>query len=475
MIGKLPTYLGVGGILAILVYAAALVVIAMLVVRRRQPLFYIAAYGLVLITAFLGQAVLRWADFQWPDDSVVVAVVLAGIVLVLTRRVRAIHWAAIGLALAGFFLADLNSTYYVQVIREDISEALKAAEEARRLEREKELRKLRDQAADIAFAEDTAADPLDLAGVEKAKVEKVMSDGTVVTVTDEGEAAPPGYAYRERGKQGRDPNAERVREGEEKALTEQRLPPSGDEAAPAEHDQEGISLPPQERQVAQDLDVANLFAARSVLWVAVLMVLVDYVRQFNRTVGSHWTVPIAGRVVDALSPKTHAVRLTAPAPEAVARYIEDVVRKGETFLYFGPDDPWPDRQALHRVAVRGRSVAWPLAKLVYGPGPLPVDETFVFESAWFGRYGVVLRGEERARQMLDALLSYLDRKHRPRARARRSVHVVWDFMTPLDDETFDELAYLASEANLKLVVVARSAPGAADAARFDECVDLSAV
>jgi hypothetical protein len=144
-------------------------------------------------------------------------------------------------------------------------------------------------------------------------------------------------------------------------------------------------------------------------------------------------------------PKSHSVWVPGMA---VGAYLANVVRKRETFLYLGPTDPLP-ATALPRLWK-----FWPLPK----HNAAGYDDELVFESAWFHRYGVVITGRAEAEQRLAGLRTFLEQRHRTHARARRTVHVVWDFDTAPAEATLTKLCELCREANYKLVVTAPAAP-----------------
>ena len=292
------------------------------------------------------------------------------------------------------------------------------------------------------------------------------------TLADEDAPEPkaPALSYREVGKQKRE-EGKKQDMGE---LTENTRPP--DDA------RSGRAMPEADAMAADRFDRMNLFFARWVPWLALVMVGFDYLSRFNRTRGYLFPLPIAGRAVDALFPKTHSVLLTLEPPagcepaggyrDVLRRYLEDVVRKGETFIYCGPTDLWHAPELYRLPPVRGRRL-WPLRKIHHGVGDAPTDARFVFDSAWFGRYCFVVTDAEAATALLASLADYLEVRRVPRAAARRTVHVVWHFASPPPSDTIRELLFLCPETNFKLTVVA-DAPGYGEelAPLFEEQAEL---
>ena len=86
-------------------------------------------------------------------------------------------------------------------------------------------------------------------------------------------------------------------------------------------------------------------------------------------------LPLPGWLVDTFSPKTSSVCFVGGGRDALTAYMERAVRKGETFLYFGNEDPWA-RTELPRLPVPvGR-----LQKLVHGPDDPDLDLRMLLES-----------------------------------------------------------------------------------------------
>jgi len=307
----------------------------------------------------------------------------------------------------------------------------------------------------------------------KAAVEGAPKPKAPEAAAPEAPKEPPASSYREAGKQERE-EGKKQDMGE---LTENTRPP--------EEARAGRAMSEADAAAADRFDRMNLFFARWVPWLALLMVGFDYLSRFNRTRGYLFPLPIAGRAVDTLFPKTHSVLLTLKPPagcepaggyrDALRRYLEDTVRKGETFIYCGPADLWDAPELCRLPSVRGRRL-WPLRKIRHGADDAPTDARFVFDSAWFGRYCFVATDAEAATALLASLVGYLEVRRVPRAAARRTVHVVWHFASLPPSDTMRELLFLCPETNFKLAVVADAhgyGYGEDLAPLFEEQVELS--
>ena len=359
------------------------------------------------------------------------------------------YWLALGVALLGLWLANVNSGQ-VNRIRRDQSIELKAARER----------------AEAAAAE--------------AEAETVQDTGSHETPQAEGDAR----AYRQRGKQTRDAGKS----------------DSGRVSGAAERVEEGTAatgrmLRPRDLLRANWLDRRNLFGARCVLWLAVLLLVVDYLERFNKVFGAYFPLPIAGRIMDSLWSKPYTVHVRSAQQAALKSFLVDTVRKGETFIFFTEKDPWkesaiprlllPDirpwllklaarlgrrRTAAERAAMR----AWPgrvgfrrLTKVTCaGPGERFDSET-AFESAWFGRYCFVVEGHDTGRAWIKDLAAFLSMRQSVLAHVRRTVNVVWGLGSQVPADVMKDLLFLCPETNYRLVLVGGEQPSEA-AGRFDE-------
>jgi len=354
------------------------------------------------------------------------------------------YWMAAALALLGLVLANINSRF-VSAIEVDRSEEL-----AKGIERQKQLRAeleadAKSKAAKVRFAEDSATDALDLAGLP------ATTNVYEMAAKEDDDAK---YAYRKRGKQQRAVSAA--------TATNQLMAGT---VAPTVKAAAVRTMLETDVIRANRYDRINLFLARLCLWLAAFLVIWDYLARFNRTLGHLYPLPIAHEYLDSIWPKTHTVLFRQPSAETVRQYLENVVRKGETFLYFGPD-PCPGSERLPRFRWHQWQF-WQLPKLTVAS---QLEDEFAFEAAWFHRYCVVVPDLTRARKLLDSVLSLLDQRHRTRARARKTVHVVWAFPDAPSHETLARLHDLCRDTNFKFLLAAK-----ADGEHFEEVFELSPV
>jgi hypothetical protein len=330
----------------------------------------------------------------------------------------------LALAISGFVLAKANSRS-VSAIRTDRSQELEAARiRAARLEKAQDREEKGDAAApqepDAEGATDTDAPP---------------------------DAEEPRRTYRAKGKVAR--TAGRKKEDPVLVAAQRTTEASG----------------PRVRVMAEadvlranSLDRVNLVLARFTVWLAVVLVLADYLSRLNRAFDAYLPLPIACRLLDALFPKQLVVRIPTQVPEAWKQALACAVRKGETFLYFTETDPWPDatlpRLRVGSCTLRSLTKTAPDTCATAAPG-----NRFLFESLWFGRWCVVVEGTEHSRAVLDDLILFLRTRHAVLASARRTVNVAWGLAAPLPEETILELAFLCRETNFRLLLPPSADPG----------------
>ncbi|HUT01784.1 MAG TPA: hypothetical protein VM031_04980 [Phycisphaerae bacterium] len=379
----------------------------------------------------------------WPPILAVLAVLLLWAAI---RREVPVAFGALVLALAAFGLGMWNSDN-VSAIREDRSAEIAAARARQEEARRAEAARPEGAAADIHSAEDDANAATRPAGGKKGPAA----------------ASQPGYAYRQAGRQTRDPN--QVADANAEALTKAVADQARRDAAATPV---ARTLPGAELILANQLDLINRFFVRWTLVVALLAAVVEYLRRFNATFGSILPLPIACRAIDSLWPKTHTVHLHDPQGLAVVEYLRTAVQKGESFLCFAPADPWPGSDRLPRWPI-----GWfqPLRKIACEPGDPAYGARLLFESAWYGRYCVVLRTPgftEATGAFLADVLELLRMRRHTRASAARTLNLAWAVPEPLPRALLEKLAFLCKETNVKLVVASAEPAGPDAADLFEE-------
>lgn len=371
------------------------------------------------------------ATFGLVGAASVVAWAVAALLLTagLFSRRRWTTWlTALGAAAAAVGLATVTSES-IRAIEVDRSAEVAAAEAAGA---EKAQERLRGRAADVRFAEDTAADQADVAGVSVAE-----EQGAYERAVEEELARIP--AYRSRGK--------RVRGGADARGDGEAAPGASDPAAAAEEAPAVRSLPESQLLVADRFDRANRALAWGLVSLAAGLCCLEYVRRYHTTLDAVWPVPLAGTFVDGLAAKEH--RAAVPA-DRLLELLDLAVRKGETFVAFVEHDPLADRESVDRIAIG--PLGWRLPKRTFSAAALADDPgllELVFETAWFGRGCFVITGEEGAAAVLTAMAEAFGRRTRTRAAARCTVNIVWGLPAAPPPAAGDDLSRLAARLNLR--------------------------
>lgn len=368
------------------------------------------------------------------------------------RTVR--YWQALVLLLVALHLADLR---FVQVARYRTDQSVElAAAEQRRLQ-------------EAAKAGDTS--------------EGENPDAVYEAAAARGAQAADARAYRQRGRVER----EAGRRVEEAPLVE--IERAAEQVVAKEAKAYRSSELLRMRRWAR----GNRRFTVACLWLMGCLTVLDYMRRLHTPADAYLPLPLDGPWLNLLFPDVSSVWLTAGAAGDEARYLETLVRKGESFIRFGTGDPWEGRAALPRIVVpnprpllalpwrhlapvlRSRRPAWadwvdrrlaggpllairPLTLVRY-QGALPaggMDDTL--ESAWFRRYGFSIHPGAHAGAWLEALDDFLRRRQIVLASARRTVNLVFASGDLLSREQFLEFQFLCSETNCRLTVI--TPPGA---------------
>ena len=461
---RLARYFRLAGTASVLAWLAATAVLAVFAFRLRRLSFCFIAAGLC------GLALLMAYILAGPLTLAIWAGLLCAAAIVWRRVSRtALCAGTIALALAGVLLGEVNSRAVSEIRIDRTAELLAARRRQERL-RADEVARLQAGTADIQFVEDTDQDRLDLAG-------KTATQAALLTASRPADGVPE---YRRRGKQ--------TRSAPKPTGTAADFAELADGVARREV-RPGRAMRAPDVIRANRLDRVNLVAVRLGLLVAILMLATDYLDRFNRTTGAWLALPVAGRIIDALFPKTRTAWVRSAAAAALRGHLETVVRKGETFVYFGPADPWRDvppapprfdlparlrrrpppdgDPPLHRLPLG----LWPVGKIVRRPDGAFPDSGFIFESAWFGRYCFVIEGAEAAGEVLAHFRDRLERRRRSRAAARKTVHLVWHLPERPCPDGLEELAWLCRETNFKLLVWSADGPPDETADAFEEHIE----
>ncbi|NLB55845.1 MAG: hypothetical protein GX811_08805 [Lentisphaerae bacterium] len=223
---------------------------------------------------------------------------------------------AFTIALLAMLLAYINSGN-VDRIRIDTSAEERARQEEMAKRRDRELQRIGSRAARIRFAEDSEYDHLDLAGVKDvSQLSKYEAAAQGLTPS----AEPELPEYMRGGKQQRITGVGTEEEQETGVM-------SLEQNDVTDWQDDGYRyLPQADRDRAVKLDRINVKAAKLVLFLAFLGLLLDYFSRFNRTFVSGFPLPAASRTVDTFFPKKHATLVPESHKEVIGQFLRKSVK-----------------------------------------------------------------------------------------------------------------------------------------------------
>lgn len=351
-------------------------------------------------------------------------------------------------ALGGLLMAEVNSQTYVSRITVDQTEVVEKQLAARELARKQAEAERAEQAADISFAEDAAGDRLDKAGLDDTDLAYFESFGSETPAwkqkkktrvegagdTDDLEAMIGATTQRE------GVDAEAVVE-----VTRQREP---------------IYMSEKDMLKANRLDKVNLTITQVVLLLAVLFVIVDYVRRLNVYHEAYFPLPLPSAWADAMTQRPAITRQTDKPRRSLREELHFITRRGEVFIHF------TDNAAI------AREVATELPRLPGGLWPIRVlnlhsetdiDNRSVFETLWFGRNSFVLQDYERATLLLNGFAIWLSQRREVKAKTRRTVHLVWDMDVEVPMAVRQLIETIGRKTGFTLLICRIPKPSEADA------------
>jgi hypothetical protein len=333
------------------------------------------------------------------------------------RRRRWTRWLAAAAAAAVAVVLAAATSASIRSIEVDRSAEVRAAEAAGAKAVQE---KLRGRAANVRFAEDTAADQADVAGVTKAEEE-----GAYERAVEEQLAKIP--AYRGRGKKARAGRKGAAKADDEAAASADAEATDGDPALDdAEPEPDVRRLPEAQLVVADRFDRGNRSVAWTALAFAVGLVGIEYVRRFNSTFDPVWPLPLAGTAVDGLVGKEHVTPLPPGGSEALPVWLESLARKGESFVVLAAADPLAGRSELPRLSLGPWRPSTPVRK--FAAADLVADPSLAelaFESAWFGRACSVITGAGGVGEVLAQFATAVESRRHCRAVAGRTLDIIW--------------------------------------------------
>lgn len=342
---------------------------------------------------------------------------------------------ALAVALLAYLFAFVNSRTYVNRIQLDqraeiaavqakLDEARKAAEQSRSGE-----------VAQIRFAEDAAGDYLDAGGMDSADL-KYMEKVN--------QAVEPAWKKnkKQRSAGGQEDESLDSLVGGQAGSKAVALEPSVEENA--------VMMKASDKAMADRLDAANLKLIRLLILLAVLFVVLDYLRRANRYAEAYLPLPLPSAWLNGISPMPPISLRPTPARRTLPEELAWLIRRGDAFVYL-TNDPWAADKIPSTLPRLGKR-AWPTDVLRVRSGTDEMSDDFIFETLWYGRSSFVVDTSQRVKQMLDRFNILLAERRACRAKVAQTVHVIWDCGQPPDEAWRTEFVKLAKATGLTLVV-----------------------
>ncbi len=366
---------------------------------------------------------------------------LWGLHLLIKPRKWLAHVAVLCAVLA-VVLAEVNSQAYVSRIAVDQAEVVEQAMAARDLARQQAEKQRAEEAANIQFAEDASGDRLDKAGLDDTDLSYFESFG---------DDAPDW----KKQKQTRDENA--GADDDLEAMIGGTTEREGVDVEGMEQakEREPIFLSEKDMLTANRLDKANLTATLVMLALAVLFVVVDYVRRLNVYREAYFPLPIPSKWADALTPRPSVVVQPDKPRRSVQDELRFITRRGEVFLYFSDDPDAADEAGAAMPRLPGGQ--WPIRVLDLKQAS-ELDDRFVFETLWFGRNSFVLQDEVRALKMLESFVTWLAMRRDAKAHTNRRVHLLWDLGIEVPQPLRQRIETLGKATGLTLLICQKLKP-----------------
>lgn len=200
---------------------------------------------------------------------------------------------------------------------------------------------------------------------------------------------------------------------------------------------------------ANQWDRMNLLAARSMVWLSLIAMVLLYLRLFNDRKPPKPSLPLSSPLMDLFSRKPNHLEIELSTPEALANYLRRTARRGESFICFA-DLKLNLPVALPRIGL-GR---WNLSALPVATDPSIAtdrDVEYIFESVWFNRLGVVFSSLEATTYLIEYFNYLLYSRIRSRASAWQTMVILIPKKAIEGANGLETLRFFAEQTNIQLV------------------------
>ena len=344
------------------------------------------------------------------------------------------------LALASLVCARINSTQHVARVEVDPSIMLAMMDEERKKKEQALLESRTDEVDNIRFAEDAQGENLDIAGMDEVDLKYLKAIQ---------EAETPEWAKK---KKARGENAQEDDSLESAIGAKKQSEGANVEALEEEEAPEPILMDEASVVLASEMDLWNLRVSEWLFYIAILILLLDYIRRANIYREALWPIPLPSSWLQAFTPLPVVYHQPEKPRRDVASQLAWFTRRGDQWIYF-TDQPGKTAEIKDSL---GKLKKWP-----YRLDLLEVDDRMdnelVMESAWYGRASFICDSAERGVGLLGHCLSQLKHRRITKAHAPQYVHLVWDCDQELSPDAFEAFQERAVHSRVSLYVIPQAA------------------
>jgi hypothetical protein len=337
---------------------------------------------------------------------------------------------ALVLAIAAVMLAKHNSKNYVNLIQPDRTEEIAAQQAREEATRKAALESLGQDVSDVRFAEDTATDSLDRAGLNQDDL-KYMDAIT-------GSSSPAWKNEKKsRSAGGADDGSIEAAVGGGNAIKA-----ANSDVIDEMQEETPVTMNEKDLAMANRLDALNLKIIYCLIALAIVMVIIDYLKRANMHGKESFALPIPSSLLNNLTPLPPVVERPEPAD------LAQLIKRGDSFVYLTDN-----KQSASNVPESFPCIPFSKKRvdvLRANEELATIDNDFIFETLWFGRSSFVVDSAARSEQLVERFIELLIKRKETRAKLKQTVHVIWDIETPMPKQLKENFSMLAKATGFSL-------------------------
>ncbi len=345
---------------------------------------------------------------------------------------------ALLVSVVAFAFAVINSKNHVNKLQLDTSEQLAALEAEREAKRQAALDSRSGDVADIRFAEDGSEDYYDRAGMDETELKYLDS------VDDSSE--PSWKKKKDRSESSGDAD-----DLESQIGAVEETESVNAEALEGVTEEEPIMMTADELKVANMLDGANLTMTRLILILALILLVVDYLRRANNYHEAYLPLPLPSAWLNYFNQAPALLQQPESSKLDAIDELMRITQRGDSFLYVTDDDMKAAAVPDQMRPLLGKFLYKDVIK--FDDQSYTISNEFAFESLWYNRCSFVVNSPVRAQSIIYEFINRLKERRVTRSKVRQTCHVVWDASQPLAAPLYDEFVQLADSAGISLFII----------------------